>query len=104
VEQPDGQGRHWGIEAVDWRQSRLKAPRLAVQNRSGGTFSPGLPLVARAQPGTRAGGNSFDLKLATASGAPVASVAVNGKRTPAPTLKVLNSAGRQVASQSFEYG
>jgi hypothetical protein len=81
------------------------APELAVTDRGQASFQLSAPLVAKVT-SSRAGsqGYNFQLSVATASGESISNVAVNGGQPPAPTLRVLDDQGNEVAQLKFHYG
>jgi hypothetical protein len=104
VEHP-AEGRRWQVSGGAMGDAG-NAPTLSLEPQGSATFRLKPPLVAKVTaaknglPGTI----DFRFSLATASGESINNVAIDGQQPPAPTLRLLDEQGKEVANLTFHYG
>jgi hypothetical protein len=104
VEHPTGSGR-WQVSGGTMGDAG-NAPTLTISERGSAAFRLSRPLVAKVSAAKSGLGGSFDFQfsLATTSGESINNVALDGRQPPAPTLRLLDEQGKEVANLTFHYG
>ncbi len=98
-----------GKQGVDWYRLYSSGPwgqlgEVEVKPEETTVLQPGPPLTLRADVDRRGRNVSIGFTIVGRLGEVYGSVVKNGKRTAAPTVKIVDSGGITLASGKFEYG
>lgn len=104
LEHPSDTGR-WQVSGGAMSATE-SAPKLLLTEQGGASFKLTPPLVAKVSANRNGppGAIDFSFSLATTSGESISNVAVDGRQPTAPTLRLLDEAGQEVANLTFHYG
>ncbi len=96
-------------QGVDWYRLYSSGPwgqlgTIEVKPEETTVLQPGPPLTLKADVDRHGRYVSIGFSIVGRLGEEYSSVVKNGKRTPTPTVKIVDSGGKTLASGKFEYG
>jgi len=98
--QKDRRGRRWELQSASSRTN----PTVQVVADRATELKLGGPLKARISAHVSGRHVNFSLRLADAAGLDVSGITVDGRRPPAPRLRIKRSNGQEVGRYDFHYG
>ncbi|OPZ98909.1 MAG: hypothetical protein BWY71_01128 [Planctomycetes bacterium ADurb.Bin412] len=96
-------------QGVDWYRLYSSGPwgqlgEVEIKPEETTVLQPGPPLTLKADVNRRGRNVSIGFTIVGRAGEEYETVVKNGKRTPTPTVKIVDSEGKTLASGKFEYG